>query len=160
MAPARQATQPRIGQRATFSGRLRQRFRVAKRRRCPPGARLTPGPQPNRRSFADRITADNRWSQRGALSRTRAHRRLMALRPRQGTIGACPVLDRFGGQGVLRRPQEPWQRGTNENTNGLLRQYFPKGTDLSRWNAEDIAAIAHPRRSFQRTPKLVFAATD
>ena len=62
-------------------------------------------------------------------------------------------------------PHQPWKRGTNENTNGLLREYFPKGYDFSKLSNKDLQAVVEqlnhrPRKCLgYRTPAEVYFST-
>jgi IS30 family transposase len=70
---------------------------------------------------------------------------------------------RLGLEVYFAKPYASWQRGTNENTNGLLRQYFPKGTDFTQISHRQVARVEQllnerPRRQLNyRTPAELFA---
>ncbi|WP_251281888.1 IS30 family transposase, partial [Escherichia coli] len=71
------------------------------------------------------------------------------------------ILSRKPGAVHFCDPQSPWQRGTNENTNGLIRQYFPKKTCLAQYTQHELDLVAaqlnnRPRKTLKfKTPKEI-----
>ena len=97
------------------------------------------------------------------FARLPQHLRLSLTWDQGGEMSAHQALTRAtGAQVYFCDPHSPWQRPTNENTNGLLRQYFPKGTDLSVHTPEHIAAVQaefndRPRKRLgYKTPSEAF----
>jgi IS30 family transposase len=85
------------------------------------------------------------------------------LGPRQGDGRTPAIHHRLWRPGLLLRPTQPWQRGTNQNTNGLLRQYLPKSADLRQLDQAALDAIAaelngRPRQTLGfKTPSQALA---
>lgn len=78
-----------------------------------------------------------------AIIRLLSHQKLRSITPDRGKEFAKHrlVTQALGVAFYFPEPHQPWQRGTNENTNGLLREYFPKQQDINQWNDEYIQSV-------------------
>lgn len=102
------------------------------------------------------------------MARSLAGHRLETVTPDRGSEFArhAEVTGLLGVEFYFALPRHPWQRGTNENTNGLLREYFPKGCDLSRVTETEVQAVydklnRSPRRRLgYQTPFEVYYDTS
>lgn len=102
------------------------------------------------------------------MARSLAGHRLETVTPDRGSEFArhAEVTELLGVEFYFALPRHPWQRGTNENTNGLLREYFPKGCDLSRVTEPEVQAVydklnRRPRKRLgYRTPFEVYYDTS
>jgi hypothetical protein len=135
--PADSATNPMT--RESVERRMRGNTRV----RCGGRAGETDREQSRNRAPARLPVIGAGRSAIGTIVERKSRSTLLVHVPRLAGWGENPPVKNgpaLGGYGAV--AHSPWQRGSHENTNGLLRQYFPKGTDISRWSAEDLEAVA------------------
>lgn len=97
----------------------------------------------SRFELAKKVSAKKSALVAEAITALLKHQVIRSITPDRGKEFAKHrlVTEALGVQFYFPEPHQPWQRGTNENTNGLLREYFPKQQDINQWSDEDIQLV-------------------